>query len=134
MTLVYQHRHDRFGDPVTYAYEELGYWDKELKKFISKRKLVGKVDDNGRIVPTGKGGRPRIETPASSDSTSSNASPVKAESPEYKELYLQMLQQLSESDNKNIQLTNRLASLEKKLSRYQKLFSNIRNNVLAFEE
>jgi hypothetical protein len=38
---------------ITYAYESTSYWDKELKKTRSKRKLIGRVDkDTGEIVPT----------------------------------------------------------------------------------
>jgi hypothetical protein len=38
---------------ITYAYESTSYWDKELKKTRSKRKLIGRVDKNtGEIIPT----------------------------------------------------------------------------------
>ena len=39
---------------VTYVYESESYWDKEKKQPRSKRKLIGKIDEQtGEIVPTG---------------------------------------------------------------------------------
>jgi len=35
---------------ITYAYESISYWDKEKKQSRSKRKLIGRVNDNGEIV------------------------------------------------------------------------------------
>jgi hypothetical protein len=47
---------------ITYAYESISYWDKELKKTRSKRTLIGRVDkDTGEIVPTD--GRNRKHSP-----------------------------------------------------------------------
>ena len=38
---------------VTYVYESESYWDKEKKQPRSKRKLIGKIDEQtGEIVPT----------------------------------------------------------------------------------
>ena len=43
---------------TTYVYESESYWDKEKKQPRSRRKLIGKLDeDTGEIVPTGKSGR-----------------------------------------------------------------------------
>lgn len=50
MGIVYQ-TDKRSG--ITYAYENQSYWDKELKKSRSKRKLIGRVDkETGKIIPT----------------------------------------------------------------------------------
>jgi len=50
---------------ITYAYESISYWDKEKKQSRSKRKLIGRVNDNGEIVPTDgrnrKDKKPKIE-------------------------------------------------------------------------
>lgn len=46
---------------ITYAYEATYKWDKEKKQSRSKRKLIGRVDDNGNIVPTD--GRCRKDKP-----------------------------------------------------------------------
>lgn len=43
---------------VTYVYESESYWDKEKKQPRSRRKLIGKLDEeSGEIVPTGNSGR-----------------------------------------------------------------------------
>ena len=45
---------------VTYVYESESYWDKEKKQPRSKRKLIGKIDEEtGEIVPTGGRGNRR---------------------------------------------------------------------------
>lgn len=39
---------------VTYVYESESYWDNEKKQPRSRRKLIGKIDEEtGEIVPTG---------------------------------------------------------------------------------
>ena len=43
---------------TTYVYESKGYYDREAHKTKTHRKLIGKLDENGNIVPTGKVGRP----------------------------------------------------------------------------
>ncbi len=41
---------------ITYAYESISYWDKEKGQPRSKRKYIGRVDDEtGEIVTTRKG-------------------------------------------------------------------------------
>ena len=46
----------------TYAYENISYWDKELKKTKHKRKCVGHLDDlTGKIVPNNTKG---LKTPS----------------------------------------------------------------------
>ena len=45
---------------VTYVYESESYWDKEKKQPRSRRKLVGRIDEEtGEIVPTGGRGNRR---------------------------------------------------------------------------
>ena len=44
---------------ITYVYESESYWDKDKKQPRSKRKLIGKIDEEtGEIVPTGTRGKP----------------------------------------------------------------------------
>ena len=44
---------------ITYVYESESYWDKEKKQPRSKRRLIGKIDEEtGDIVPTGTRGKP----------------------------------------------------------------------------
>ena len=50
MGIVYQ-TDKRSG--ITYAYENHSFWDPELKRSRSKRKLIGRVNkETGEIVPT----------------------------------------------------------------------------------
>ncbi len=43
---------------ITYVYESESYWDKEKKQPRSRRKLIGRIDEEtGEIVPTGGKGR-----------------------------------------------------------------------------
>lgn len=50
MGIVYQ-KDPRSG--ITYAYESVSVWNKELKQSRAKRKLIGRVDpDTGEILPT----------------------------------------------------------------------------------
>jgi hypothetical protein len=46
---------------ITYVYESESYWDPEKKQPRNRRKLVGKLDENGNIIPTGSRGRKRKE-------------------------------------------------------------------------
>ena len=40
---------------TTYVYESESYWDKEKKQPRSRRKLIGKLDEEtGEIIPPGK--------------------------------------------------------------------------------
>jgi len=50
MSIVYQ-KDKRSG--ITYAYENKAYWDSEKKQSRSKRKLIGRLDEEtGEIVKT----------------------------------------------------------------------------------
>ena len=50
MSIVYQHD-KRSG--ITYAYESESYWDREKRQSRSRRRLIGRVDEEtGEIVPT----------------------------------------------------------------------------------
>ena len=55
MAAIIHQRDKRSG--ITYAYESISYWDKEKKQSRAKRKLIGRVNDNGDIVPTDGRGR-----------------------------------------------------------------------------
>lgn len=49
---------------TTYVYESESYWDKEKKQPRSRRKLIGKLDEEtGEIIPTGKSGRKKGSRP-----------------------------------------------------------------------
>jgi hypothetical protein len=42
---------------ITYAYESISYWDKEKKQSRAKRRLIGRVNNDGDIIPTDGRGR-----------------------------------------------------------------------------
>jgi transposase len=51
------HQNDKRSG-ITYAYESISYWDKEKKQSRCRRKLIGRVDKEGNIIPTdGRGHR-----------------------------------------------------------------------------
>ena len=53
---------------VTYVYESVSYWDKELKQPRSHRKLIGRIDPvTGYVGPTGKRAKACTVTPLHSD-------------------------------------------------------------------
>jgi len=50
MSIIYQ-TNKKTG--ITYAYDNVAYWDKEKQQSRAKRKLIGKLDPNtGEIIPT----------------------------------------------------------------------------------
>ena len=84
---------------ITYVYESVSYWDKELKQPRSHRKLIGRIDPaTGDVVPTGK--RTKADTAASHSDT------------DYKALYEQTLAAIAQKDALIAELRSRLAALE----------------------
>ena len=72
MGIVYQ-TDSRSG--ITYAYENKAFWDPELKRSRSKRKLIGRVDkETGEIVPTD--GRCKKRSPSYQGVKSANGIPT----------------------------------------------------------
>ncbi len=60
MVAIIRQRDTRSG--ITYVYESASYWDKEKQQSRSKRRLIGRLDDEtGEIVPTD--GRGKKEHP-----------------------------------------------------------------------
>ena len=51
---------------TVYVYESESYWDKEKGQPRNKRKLIGKLDEAGNIVPTGKSRRQKPTSDAES--------------------------------------------------------------------
>jgi len=85
---------------VTYVYESVSYWDKELKQPRSHRKLIGRIDPaTGDVVPTGK--RVKGDTSALSHSDT-----------DYKTLYKQALATIAQKDALIAELRNLLAAAE----------------------
>ncbi len=83
---------------ITYVYESISYWDKELKQPRSHRKLIGRIDpETGEIVPTGR----------KTTKTSPNHSDT-----DYKTLYEGALATIKQKDALIADLRNRLAAAE----------------------
>ncbi len=58
---------------ITYVYSSVSVWDPAAKMSRPQRQLIGKLNAEGEIVPTGKPGRPRkvkTEVPKEADSAS----------------------------------------------------------------
>lgn len=68
---------------ITYVYESKGYYDRETHKTKTKRKLIGKLDENGNVVPTGKRGSHSGKKKA----VAQEADSIKEELVKYKDLY-----------------------------------------------
>ena len=88
---------------ITYVYESFSYWDKELKQPRSKRKLIGKRDDAGNIIPTG--GRGRRKTAENAVSSHSDT--------EYRNRYEECLQLMQEKDATILALKQQLAEAQR---------------------
>ena len=87
---------------VTYVYESISYWDKELKQPRSHRKLIGRIDPvTGDVVPTGKRSKPKAAVAAPSHSDT-----------DYKALYEQALVAIEQKDALIAELRSRLNALE----------------------
>lgn len=85
---------------ITYVYESVSYWDKDLKQPRSHRKLIGRIDPaTGNVVPTGRRGKTAAAAPLHSDT-------------DYRALYEQVLAELTQKDALIAELRNRLAAAE----------------------
>ena len=68
---------------TTYIYESESYWDKEKKQPRSRRKLIGKLDEEtGEIVPTGKSGRKKSSKTETAENSSTQHIRIIAEKEE----------------------------------------------------
>ena len=87
---------------VTYVYESVSYWDKELRQPRSHRKLIGRIDPaTGDIVPTGKRGR----------SDAAAVIPLHSDT-DYRALYEQALATIAQKDTLIAELSSQLAAVE----------------------
>ena len=85
---------------ITYVYESVSYWDKELKQPRSHRKLIGRIDPaTGEVVPTVKRTKADTSTLPHSDT-------------DYKALYKQTLAALEQKDALIAELRSRLSAVE----------------------
>lgn len=89
---------------IVYVYSSSSYWDKEAKKKKERRKLIGRLDENGNVVPTsGKRGRPKKQKEEPTTTQDENSQQMKME-------------QMKASYEKRLQAqADRIAELESKL-------------------
>lgn len=60
-----------------YVYQAESYYDPAKKRCGTRRKLIGKLDENGEVIPTGKRGRPpKQPSTGAENSASPAASPI----------------------------------------------------------
>ena len=86
---------------ITYVYESVSYWDKELKQPRSHRKLIGRIDPvTGDIVPTGRRTKAdAVVAPTHSDTN-------------YRALYEQALATIAQKDALIAELRSQLNASE----------------------
>lgn len=94
MGIVYQHD-KRSG--ITYAYENEAWWDSERRQSRSRRRLIGRVDEEtGEVVPT--------------DGRMRRAAEARASRPRYRELYEGQLARVAELEAEVARLEAELAA------------------------
>lgn len=101
MSIVHQ-KDKRSG--ITYVYEATYYWDKETKKHRSRRKLIGRLnEETGEVVPTD--GRCRKLSP--SYNPEKDPVPDKPRTlKEYRDAYEKLLEENKKLREKLTQLTS----------------------------
>jgi len=107
---IIKHKDKRTG--ITYVYESESYWDKEKQQPRSKRKLIGKLDEEtGEVVPTDGRGKKRTDKkkPISDDTA----------------LCDELKQQIKEKDLLIDQLTSQNKALDKELAAVLKEIGSI---------
>ena len=111
MSIVRQYHKDT---NTTYVYESEYYYDQDKKQSRSKRRLIGKIDeDTGQIIPTGKRGRKK-KSPAAEDRPSAGA--AQADKSEADSLRTKV----EEQERENLLLRSHMESMEEK---YMKLLA-----------
>ena len=108
-----------FGIESTYVYESESYWDKEKKQPRSRRRLIGKIDEEtGEIVPTsGKRGRKR-ENLTDIPETNSNGS-------ELENLCRKQADQIRQDDVEISALKKQVMELTLSVNEYKRRLSKI---------
>jgi len=95
---------------IVYVYSSESYWDKEAKKKRERRKLIGKMDENGNVIPTnGKPGRPKKQKEEPSAQAQDESS-LQQEMQQMKESYERRLQAQAE---KIAELESRVRTMER---------------------
>lgn len=121
MTYIVHTRDHRSN--ITYAYEVTSFRDKETKKPRSRRRLIGRVNEKGEIVPTDGRRRKKLENapPISPEET---VNKPKEEDAELKSLKKDLKSLLS-SQQKSLEEMNHL--LQFQIEQNQKLIRRIQS-------
>ena len=124
MSIIKQYHRDT---DTTYVYSSEYYYDKDKKQSRSKRKLIGKIDEEtGEIVATGKRGRKKKNPEADNESTAQAGEKSKvAKSDKSQEGdssakakgisdadFRKLMKQVEEQENTNVQLRVQMNSME----------------------
>lgn len=108
---------------ITYVYSSESYWDPVKKQPRNHRKLIGKLDDNGNIVPTGSRGRKRKEEPKSDPSEQKLRDELESSLSYYQERCMELETQVALLEEQNRKLekekTAVLAGMKGLLEKYQ---------------
>lgn len=107
---------------VTYVYESESYWDKEKKQPRSKRKLIGRIDEEtGEIVPTGGRGKTKKREAADVSQMVSDDEALKALCLEQEKLLQQKDEELSALKKQVMELTLTINEYKRRLSKIEEL-------------
>lgn len=108
---------------VTYVYESESYWDKEKKQPRSKRKLIGKIDEQtGEIIPTsGRKGRKKQELTQIPETTCIDGNALKALCMEQAEELRRKEEELSALEKQVMELTLSVNEYKRRLLKIEEL-------------
>ena len=108
---------------VTYVYESESYWDKEKKQPRSKRKLIGKIDEQtGEIIPTGgRKGRKKEELTQILETTCIDVNALKALCMEQAEELSRKEEELSTLEKQVMELTLSVNEYKRRLLKIEEL-------------
>ena len=99
---------------ITYVYEVLeAHYDPDKKQARSKRRLIGKLDENGNMIPTGPKGRPKGSTQSNAETATANVTRY------YKELLKEKDAIIQQKKDESAVLLEKLKEAEKNLQRYK---------------
>lgn len=108
---------------VTYVYESESYWDKKKKQPRSKRKLIGKIDEQtGEIVPTGgRKGRKKRELTEIPETACADGSALKTLCMEQAEELRRNEEEISALKKQVMELTLSVSEYKRRLLKIEEL-------------
>lgn len=108
---------------VTYVYESESYWDKEKKQPRSKRRLIGKIDEQtGEIVPTGgRKGRKKEELTQIPETACTDGNTLKALCMEQAEELRRNEEEISALKKQVMELTVSVGEYKRRLLKIEEL-------------